>query len=943
MPFRHVLAVLLLLITGSFASAQHVHQWSVAAPGFIQNVGQFMDQNGNPNDDVLYLFHNKGFRLHLRRNGFSYEWVSTQRRPVSRALAGPGIALTAVDEWYESVNSFHRIDVHFRGSAARPVVVASAPSGARIHYYTPPASPAQPLHAPVMQQITYRNLYPGIDWVIRYDESDPVSPLQYYFLLQPGADAHQIQMHYAGTHSLQLTASGQLNVESSLGWITETAPVAFAADNRKPVAVQRTLSNGIAGFQLAACDDAVVIDPNLLWGTYYGGSQGESIGEVATDKQDKLIIAGSTNSSNNIATAGAHQTVYKGNDDLYVAKLKSNGKMEWASYLGGTNDELGYGVTTDKNNNVILLGKSQSGNQITTPGAYQTEAGGYGDNCIAKFTKDGVLSWCTLLGGMGTEHFRTAVCDDKANIYTCGFASSDNIKVSTKNPSYHEGAGDAFVVKFSPNGFPSWSAYLGGPNTDRAHSIALDQSGNIYLVGTTESSSSIATPGAHQTTFGGIEDAFVARLDSTGNELWVTYYGGTGDDHGRGIICNKLAHIYVCGYTNSSGVFGTVGSYQKNINSKKKADGSYTYDGFVAKFNYNGQRVWGSYYGGSKDDQLSGIDWDGNRNIYVGGSTASIDSISTSNAFQKHRYGTNNDGCFALFDSLKGTLTYGSFIGGGGDERMEDVTAGPNQLLYMVGTTTGSFYTRPDVWQPQLAGNTDAWLVRLSMQAGCLDELEPNETLAAATSITPTTDTTLYGYTAAIRNGNDQDWFKIKTTAPNTNLQIRLTDMTMNYTMTLYNSSGTLLATSYADPAGGQTLVYNHSKKKTYYLLINHDANTFDSVTCYRLRAWVKSSPFLNFSGRQAFTVHAGEQTASLTVYPNPTQQQLNIACTVTEATRLTVRLLTHDGRAVLTRDLDVSAGSQTIQIHLPQLSAGTYLLDFRSRDWQHVERIVIQ
>ncbi|MCS6990698.1 MAG: SBBP repeat-containing protein [Chitinophagales bacterium] len=879
--------------------------------------------------------------MQFRKNGFSYEWLHIERHPRQNLFAGPGTT-GHEDEWYETTITANRVDVTFVGGHPQPVLIATKPAAVKLHFYTPPAGVDRPIQASVWQQLIYKNIYPGIDLIFDYDDQDSISPIRYSCYVRSGADAGLIRLKYSGATHISLDEVGACTISNHVGWVKETAPRAFRVRDLQPVDVARCRVGDVTSFKLATTSDDVLIDPNLLWGTLYGGSQSESIGEVATDKQDKLIIAGSTASSTNIATSGAHQVTYKGNDDMYLAKFKSVGKMEWATYFGGTNDEIGYGTTTDKNNNVILLGKSQSGNQITTPGAYQTQGGGLGDICIAKFNKDGVLSWCTLLGKFSSEHVRTAVCDDKANIYACGYTGSDSLKISNKNSSYYEGNGDAFVVKFSPNGWPSWSAYVGGPGQDRAHSIALDQSGNVYVVGTTESTSGFSTPGAHQVAHGGIEDAFVAKLDSTGNQLWVTYYGGTGDDHGRGVFCNKKAHIYVCGYTNSAGVFGTAGSYQKNINSKKLPNGSYTYDGFVAKFSYNGQRIWGSYYGGGRDDQLTGIDWDGNRNIYVSGTASSNDSISTPSAFQKHRYGNTNEGCFAVFDSLQGTLTYGSYLGGLGDDRMEDITAGPDQLIYMVGTSTASIYSRPDVWQPTYSGNTDAWLMRFNIATNCRDEFEPNESSSTAYSLTATTDTTIYGYTAAIATGADQDWYKIKTSAPHTNLKIRLTDMTKNYTMTLYNSSGTVLATSYADAAGGQTLVYNHNKKKTYYLLINHDASTFDSVTCYRLRAWVKNTPYFSDESMRTFLIHTAEGQWQMKLAPNPTREFLQVSYDVPRQTECVLRLISSSGQVVAIHRTQLQPGSHNFLWHLPSMASGIYLLDCRTAEWQHQERVVI-
>ncbi|HRD40161.1 MAG TPA: SBBP repeat-containing protein, partial [Bacteroidia bacterium] len=125
---------------------------------------------------------------------------------------------------------------------------------------------------------------------------------------------------------------------------------------------------------------------------------------------------------------------------------------------------------------------------------------------------------------------------------------------------------DAYVVKFNSAGVRQWSTYYGTIVDDHAYGCAVDNSGNVYISGDTQSPANIATSTAHQTVFGGgITDAFLAQFGPTGALQWATYYGGSADDIGQQCSTDNLGNIYLIGNTYSTNDIATIGSHQTSI------------------------------------------------------------------------------------------------------------------------------------------------------------------------------------------------------------------------------------------------------------------------------------------------------------------------------------------------------------------------------------------
>ncbi|MDP1727771.1 MAG: SBBP repeat-containing protein [Bacteroidota bacterium] len=379
------------------------------------------------------------------------------------------------------------------------------------------------------------------------------------------------------------------------------------------------------------------------WATYYGGSGDEYGQGIAVDGGGNIVITGHTYSTSGIATSGAHQTSNGGNGDAFIAKFNASGARQWATYYGGSWTDWGYGIAVDGSGNIAITGYTYSTSGIATSGAYQTSFAGTYDAFIAKFNASGARQWATYYGGGGNESGNGIAVDSSGSIVITGKTeSTSGIATSgAYQTSYGGGGWDAFIAKFNASGARQWATYYGGSGYDFGYGIAADGSGNIVITGNTASTSGIATSGAYQSSFGGGNDAFIAKFNASGVRGWATYCGGSVSEYGYGIAVDNNGNIAITGYTSSTYGFATSGAYQTSYGGND--------DALIAKFNASGARQWATYYGGSEFDYGYGIAADGSGNIVITGNTASTSGIATSGAYQTSYGGGFYDAFVASF------------------------------------------------------------------------------------------------------------------------------------------------------------------------------------------------------------------------------------------------------------------------------------------------------
>jgi hypothetical protein len=411
---------------------------------------------------------------------------------------------------------------------------------------------------------------------------------------------------------------------------------------------------------------------SLIYSTYLGG-EGDDRGEdIAVDGSGNAYLTGRTSSSN-FPTQNSYDASHNGGSyDAFVTRLSSSGSLAYGTYLGGSGNDYGVGIAIDGSGNAYVTGVTSS-SDFPTVNPNQATIQGLTEIFVTKVSSAGEsLTYSTYLGGENHDQGRSIAVDVSGCAYVTGFTASTNFP--TKNAhdaSYNGGTWDGIVTKLSSAGDSLiYSTFLGGGADDRGFSIAVDASGCAYVAGNTLSAN-FPIQNAYDTSYnGGSNDAFVAKLSSSGNALiYSTYLGGRSEDYARSLAVDSSGNAYLTGGT-ASYDFPTQNPFQATI---PVADDPYA-DAFVAKLDSMGNSlIYSTYLGGVSNDNGLGIAVDGRGNAYVTGVTEASD-FPTLNPYQTTYQGgydafvsriscdtcdTDGDGIGDLIDNCPYIVNYG--------------------------------------------------------------------------------------------------------------------------------------------------------------------------------------------------------------------------------------------------------------------------------------------
>lgn len=302
-----------------------------------------------------------------------------------------------------------------------------------------------------------------------------------------------------------------------------------------------------------------------VWGTYIGGTSEDYLRAVHYDAAADVVIVGGHTKSASQASAGAHQTAHAGAGDGYVASFSPIGARNWATYCGGSGEDIVNGVHLNGAGNILIGGSTASLTGIATPGVHQTASGGANDGFMAVFSLTGVRSWGTYFGGSGTDLIKAVKIAYNGALVGVGETSSTNaIASAAAHQTVAGGGNDAMVAVLNASGTLAWSSYYGGAANDAANAVAIDTTNNVYLIGNTVSATAIATANAYQTTIAGGLDGFLAQFTQSGLRNWGTYYGGPGSETVNGGVVNLALQLHIAGHSTSTSGITTPGTSQVN-------------------------------------------------------------------------------------------------------------------------------------------------------------------------------------------------------------------------------------------------------------------------------------------------------------------------------------------------------------------------------------------
>ncbi len=552
---------------------------------------------------------------------------------------------------------------------------------------------------PNFGQVRARDWLPGVD-VVWYGSR---TGLEFDFEVGADADASSIVLDVHGG-SLSIRGDGALVIHAGGDDIIQAAPRVLQAERVLPARYQLLDSHRV-GFAIDGYVRGVpvLVDPALVFATLLGGSGVETVTDdgVAVDSKGFVYVTGDTTSID-FPVVNPYQASRKGTRDIFVGKLSPTGtSLVFATYLGGSGVSLGGGIVVDGSGNVYVTGTTFATN-FPTLNAWQTAPGSTPDAIVTKLSASGsALTYSTYLGA----HQATSAAidiDSSGSAYITGYIPPGGtvplVSATDTTASFDE----AFVSRFAPTGSSLlFSTYLGGGTSDEGYGIRVRGS-NVYVVGRTDSIDFPVQSAFQPSWGGGPSDGFLTKFTSSGSVVYSTYIGAGGTDDVRGIVVDSLDRPCIVGMTNSAN-FATAGAYQQAV-----AGG---FDAFVLKLNVSGTaKVFGTYLGGSADEQGESIALDSSGRIFVTGTTKSTD-FPLANALQSVPGGLK-DAFLTTLDSSAASLVYSTYYGGSADDEGHAIAASANQSAVVLGVTKSSnFPATSGALRTTLAGTSDAFIV----------------------------------------------------------------------------------------------------------------------------------------------------------------------------------------------------------------------------------------
>ena len=517
---------------------------------------------------------------------------------------------------------------------------------------------------PLYSNVRYREIYSGVDLSFRGGQQQ----MEFDFVVKPGADAKKIVLNFNGAREIKTDAGGDLILASAAGKFGLRHPVAYQEGDdgkRHFVDVRFSKKRHKVGFKIKAYDHRkeLIIDPEL----------------------------------------------------------------EASTYLGGTSQDEGLGITVDSSQNVYLVGATLSIDFPTNPISFSS--GGY-DVFVTIMDKAlATLIYSTYFGG-SNDDFGTGVNLNTAQslIYITGYTDSPDLPVQGQN----SGGQDAFVASFDGNlqslGGLFGGTYLGGSDDDFGTAVTSDSQANIWIVGQTFSSDfPVQFPLSNESEINlghgtGPSDAFVAELDPSFGVIFATYWGGSQQDIATSITIdtpnNSLYNVYLAGGTNSPDLLTFSDAYQPTCGGDGNCDGGQD-DAFISAITNNTQPyslVYSTFLGGSGKDDANSIALDQNLNVYVTGQTNSPGKGSknfptTAGALASTLKGIQN----AFVTELDPTLTdkvpqYSTYLGGSGSDAGLAITTDSINNVYLMGRTNSPDFPTINPTQSTIGGGQDAFV-----------------------------------------------------------------------------------------------------------------------------------------------------------------------------------------------------------------------------------------
>jgi hypothetical protein len=496
--------------------------------------------------------------------------------------------------------------------------------------------------------------------------------LKYDFIVHPGSDLSQIRIKYEDVNDVGLLPDGNLSVSTDFGQLLEKAPRIYQDIDGKVKEIPgafNLMGDNEFGFLANGQYDSskdLVIDPELIYSTYLGGSMDDAAQGVKLDVLGNIYVVGNTWSPD-LPIAIPYDSTYNGEIDVFVMKINPAGdQILYCTYVGGDTDDVARCMALTSAGRVMFAGESGS-SDYPVMNAFDDTYNGVLDAIVTIIGPQGnTLEYSSYFGGTNRDEAASVCLDNSENIYVVGTTrSTDFPAINALYGAFNGGWCDAFLIKLSGNdNSVIYSTFFGGTEDDRTYDVEVDSYGNPHFTGRSASPDiPLVNPFSQHTGsfYGTNHDAILAVFSSSGDSLmFSTYFGGEDyrEDAGHVITLDNYNNIYFAGATTSHHGFPLVNAYDPTFQG-----GSAYGNIFISKFSpLGGSLLFSTYLGGNKSEGPREMIADDFGNVYLAGSTNSEDFPLINQV--DGTLGGYSDGFVAALSTVDRCLFFSTYLGG---------------------------------------------------------------------------------------------------------------------------------------------------------------------------------------------------------------------------------------------------------------------------------------
>ncbi len=603
--------------------------------------------------------------------------------------------------------------------------------------------------------VTYKELYDGINLKV-YSES---GNFKYDFIVSPMSSPKQIKLNYNGLDKIKIK-DNKLILQTSVGDFTELEPYSYQIINgkKKQVKCKYVLKNSIVSFVFPEGYNSnyeLIIDPILVAATL-SGSTTENFGHTATyDNNGNIYTGAIAFGSGYPTTIGAFQTSFTAFwHNIAISKFSPDGStLIYATYIGGSTGENPHSLIVNDNEELFILGTTDSNDYPVTTTSYDNTYNGGTDIVVTHLNSTGSsLIGSTYIGGTSDDGLNTLtfnygdqyrgeiILDNLGNCYIASFSQSIDFPTTTGAYQNTFGGGiDGVVFSMTPDlSTLNWSTYIGGTGDEVTLGLKISSTGDVFICGATDNQ--FITPTGYQTSFqGGNTDSFIIKLNPLGNSILnSTFWGTTSNDEAFFIDLDINDDVYIYGLSDG-GTSPVTPTVYSNPNSSA----------YIAKFDNSLSSLLLSTVIGDNTStspfvpiafMVDNCDY-----IYISGHSAVSNLNTTSNAIQ-----TTGGFYIAVFEPNLTALNYATYYGGqhvdGGTSRFD-----PKGVIYQAVCTLNSFNTTPGAYSSFYpSGLWDIGVFKIDFET---------ITLSASATVTPS-DTGCAPFTVNFINGSNGNFYE---------------------------------------------------------------------------------------------------------------------------------------------------------------------------------------